>query len=132
MTTLKWWPLYVADWQTAQLVRFGSPEARGLYMDLLCIMYQSPDVGYLANQDGEDGVHYWLEAEVVAFLRRQGAEYPEAVLAELVRHVAMKRDEKGRYYNERARRQGREQVRRHQIDAERAKKAAAARWGGGG
>ena len=44
---------YVGDWMKDPALRSVSVEARGLWIDLLCIMHESPRRGYLENAHGE-------------------------------------------------------------------------------
>ncbi len=49
---LAWFKWYPADWQSDHLLRSCSIEARGLWIELLGMMWQSPRPGYLCDHNG--------------------------------------------------------------------------------
>ena len=53
MAKLPYMQFYVNDWLADDAVRASSPEARALWIDLLCFMQNSPRRGYLLAQNGK-------------------------------------------------------------------------------
>ena len=47
--TLPWFPFYPADWLAEKTLRGLSLAARGLWIDMLCWMHQSPRRGFLLD-----------------------------------------------------------------------------------
>ena len=104
-TTFGKW--YWADWMSDPGVRASSYAARGLWMDMLCIMAQAEPVGSLVlNGRG-------LDPAALARLTGGDSEQVETLLVELEANGVFARDRNGNIFN-----------RRMKKDAKKAKTAA--------
>lgn len=54
-------PFYVGDWFKCPEVRALSPDLRGLWFDLICYMWQSPQKGIMLKPNGAP----YTEAEII-------------------------------------------------------------------
>jgi hypothetical protein len=59
-------PFYVGDWFKCPEVRALSPDLRGLWFDLICFMWQSPQKGIMLKPNGSP----YCEAEIVNMVGR--------------------------------------------------------------
>lgn len=84
------------DWLSDIHLHQCSIEARGVWMDLLCIMAKSRKYGYLINGDGKG---YCLDT--LASLIRINVRKLESCMAELEKEGIFKRDESGAIYSKR-------------------------------
>ena len=86
---------YAADWLTDTSLRLISPEARGVWIDLLCHAFLSPEPGFLivAGQIlDEKGIHKLSGLTPKKFKK---------CFNELTLFGILKQDEKGRYFSKR-------------------------------
>lgn len=86
---------YASDWLTDPALRMCSLQARGLWIELLCIMYLAPEVGVLmiGNQV--------LDEESVCNLIATSKKVVRKSFAELQKFDVIKRDEQNRFYSKR-------------------------------
>jgi hypothetical protein len=86
---------YASDWLTDPALRMCSLQARGLWIELLCIMYLAPEVGVLmiGNQV--------LNEESVCNLIATSKKVVRKSFAELQKFDVIKRDEQNRFYSKR-------------------------------
>lgn len=112
-----WFKFYPASWQADQSLRMCSLEARGLWMEMLCIMHNAPRRGYLESPKGEP-----LNDDMLCRLIGTNKDDLYRAKSELVDFGVLSVDEKtGAIYS-----------RRMVKDSEKAKKCAAAGANGGG
>ena len=86
---------YAADWLTDTSLRLASPETRGVWIDLLCHAFLSPEPGFLivAGQV--------LDKNGIRKLAGLTPKKFEKVFNELTNLGILKQDESGRYYSKR-------------------------------
>lgn len=86
---------YAADWLTDTSLRLVSAEARGVWIDLLCHAFLSPDPGFLivAGQI--------LDEKGIRTLSGLTPKRFKKVFNELTSFGILKQDEKGRFYSKR-------------------------------
>ena len=60
-TDLPAMPFYVGDWMKCPEVRALTPDLRGLWFDLICYMWQSPEKGVMVKPNGAP----YTEAEII-------------------------------------------------------------------
>ena len=87
---------YPADWMTDPAVRLCSVAARGLWIDLLCLMFRSPSRGKLTKANGSK-----YEARDIAKLVGESEANVKQMLDELVDNAACSVDDDGTVYNRR-------------------------------
>lgn len=87
-----WFKFFPGDWLKDPELRRCSPAARGVWMDLLCLMYESEECGVLAS-DGQS----WTDEDIVAAIAGDTTAVLSA-LHELVRKRVAKRDARGAIY----------------------------------
>jgi hypothetical protein len=112
---LPWFPFYPKDWLSDGELRGCSPAARGLLMDLLCLMYGAEERGVLIS-NGEP----WAAERVAASVTGFAADLLDVCLHELVAKGVLSRDGRGALCSRRM-------VREEDI---RQKRAIAGRKGG--
>ena len=84
---------YVRDWQGDTALQRCSFAARGLWIEMLCIMHDANPCGFLRLGKMD------LDAEgLAAWIRGAKASEVSALLAELEEHEVFSRDDKGRIY----------------------------------
>jgi hypothetical protein len=115
---------YPGDWMKDPALRLVSVSARGLWMDILCLMFESPQRGFLEHQNGKP-----IAADQLA--RVVGERLPETrkLLKELEDAGVYSVDERGVIFS---RRMVREEQNRIHVSEERSragKKGMANRWG---
>lgn len=115
---------YPDDWLSDPGVRMSSLAARGLWIELLCMMWRSPVRGYLliSNSSGE---YVPLDAARVARAVGEDGEQVQAAFDELEENGVFSRDGRGWIY---CRRMVRDWEHAQERQA-RGKRAAAVRWG---
>lgn len=88
--------LVTGDWMQDPAVRSCGPAARGVWFDMLCLMWNSPRCGYLQHANGQP-----MTTEQIA--RATGTTVMEiaALLVELEEAGVFSRDEKGVIFNRR-------------------------------
>ncbi len=84
---------YVGDWMRDPAVRSVSIGARGLWFDMLCLMHQSPNRGYLEHATGRP-----VTPEQIARMTGCGQEEVHVLLEELEDSGVCSRTEDGAYY----------------------------------
>lgn len=72
-------PFYTGDWLRDVAVRVVSNAARGLWIDLLCHMHNSPDRGYLRHKNGNP-----MTVEQIARLTGNSLDVASSLLDELI------------------------------------------------
>lgn len=83
---------FASDWLSDPSLRMCAPETRGLWIDILCLMHQSPERGFLMIKNEilcDEHVRKALNFEKKKF---------EFCMSELKRFDIIKKDEKERYY----------------------------------
>lgn len=88
---------FVGDWMKDAELRFCSIFARGLLVDLLCLMFESKVQGFLCWPDGSPR----SDAEIADAISGSTREEKLAGIAELERKGVLSRDEKGVLYSRR-------------------------------
>lgn len=98
VTASPWLKFYPSDWRADPALRMCSIGARGLWMEMLCVMHEaSPRGSLLIN-----GRH--LTPRQLASLAGVSVDEVEALLAELEEAGVFSRDEGGQIYSRRMRR----------------------------
>jgi len=95
MSATVWAKFFWADWLSDVNLRRCSPAARGVWMDMLCILAQAEPVGYLVANGRV------LGADDVARVAGIGASDAEGLMGELESAGVFSRDRKGRIYSRR-------------------------------
>lgn len=90
MSRLAWLQFYPRDWTADTGLRSVSIAARGLWIEVLCIMHQSPDRGYLLNTLGGK-----IDAPQLARAVGEPVDTVAALLAELEAAGVFSRDDRG-------------------------------------
>jgi hypothetical protein len=88
---------FTGDWMKDPELRFCSLFARGLLVDLLCILFESKEQGYASNPDGTPRSNEQIADAVSGGSR----EDKLAALAELERSGVLSRDSRGVLYSRR-------------------------------
>ena len=57
-------PFDTRDWLCCPELKVLAPDARGLWMDMLCYMWESPEKGVMVNPSGKP----YTQAEIVALI----------------------------------------------------------------
>ena len=83
---------YPADWQNSLKLKACSYELKGFYIDLLCLLHQSPKYGYL-TKEMEENLHQFLGKD-----RRSSARLLSEVRKKLLMNVDV---DTGELFNER-------------------------------
>lgn len=83
---------YPEDWMSDSRLRLCSPGARGLWIDILCLMYLSNERGYLLINDTV------LDEEMLQKTLGYEAKEFDNYFTELMRYQIIKKDEKNRYF----------------------------------
>jgi hypothetical protein len=111
---LPWFQFYPGDWMKDPALRACSLPARGLYMDMLCIFFESPERGISPYAAGK------LEAKAWAKVVGHRADYVKKLVAELeLNRVLSRRPGDRRLYSRRLvreeieRKKARERQRKH-------------------
>jgi hypothetical protein len=106
---------YVNDWLSDDAVRASSPEARALWMDMLCFMQNSPKRGYLLTKAGKP-----YGVDQIARMAGFQPQRAKVLLDELKDNGVYSETEEGVIYNRRM-------VRQEKLSGVRSE-AANARW----
>jgi hypothetical protein len=88
---------FTGDWMKDPELRFCSIFARGLLVDLLCILFEAKEQGYASNPDGTPRSN----DQIVDAIAGGGREEKLAALAELERSGVLSRDIRGVLYSRR-------------------------------
>jgi hypothetical protein len=88
---------FTGDWLKDSELRFCSLFARGLLVDLLCLMFEAKERGYLSKPDGTPRE----DAEIVDAISGSNREEKLAALAELEASGVLSRDNRGVLYSRR-------------------------------
>lgn len=99
---IRWFP---ADWLSEETLRGRTLAARGLWIDMLCIMHKSSRRGFLLNKVGAP-----IDPSQLAVMVGAGAKEVTRLLQELERAETFSRDKEGVIYCRRM-------VRQEEIDA---------------
>ena len=83
---------YPADWMSDSRLRLCSVGARGLWIDILCLMYLSSERGYLVIEDTI------LDEQMIQKALAYDAKEFDDYFTELKRYNIIKKDEKNRYF----------------------------------
>jgi hypothetical protein len=88
---------FTGDWMKDPELRFCSLFARGLLVDLLCILFEAKEQGYASNPDGTPRTNEQIVAAI------SGGDAPEklAALEELEKSGALSRDSRGVLFSRR-------------------------------
>src|SRR5438309_8384480 len=89
-------PIFVDDWVSSQDLRLCSLAARGLWIDLLCLMHKCVRRGYLQQASGEP-----FTLEQIARFAGCSTEEASQLLRELVTSGVASVSEHGIIYNRR-------------------------------
>jgi hypothetical protein len=92
---LAWFHFYPGDWMKDPNLRRCSPAARGVLMDILCLMFECEERGRLSTA----GIP-WTDAEIAGAVNGESFASLES-LKELESKCVLKRDEKGCLFSER-------------------------------
>jgi len=95
MSKLAAFQFYPGDWLKDPALSICSPGARGVWMDVLCLMFESPRRGYLITN------HQPWTLEQISEALRGHANANVLFLKELVRNGVMKQDKKRGYFSAR-------------------------------
>ena len=87
---------FPSDWLSDISLHQCSVEARGVWIDMLCVMAKSPKYGYLVNPNGSP-----ISLERLASLIRVRPQKLEICLSELEAEGVFKRDKDGIIYSSR-------------------------------
>lgn len=87
---------FPSDWLSDVQLHQCSAEARGVWMDMLCIMAKSARYGYLVNGDGNP-----FSLEQLAHVIRLSKNRLQVVLSELEREGIFQRDSQGFIFSKR-------------------------------
>lgn len=93
---------FTGDWMKDPELRFCSLFARGLLVDLLCILFEAKEQGYASNPDGTPRTDEQIADAVAGGSREQKL----AALAELERSGVLSRDNRGVLFSRRIARLG--------------------------
>lgn len=93
---------FTGDWLKDTELRFCSLFARGLLVDLLCVMFEAAECGYLSKPDGTPR----LDADIVDAISGSTREEKLKALAELESSGVLSRDERNVLYSRRIARLG--------------------------
>jgi hypothetical protein len=88
---------FVGDWMKDPELRFCSIFARGLLVDLLCILFEANEQGYASNPDGTPRP----DEQIVDAVSGGSREEKLSALAELERSGVLSRDFRGVLYSRR-------------------------------
>ena len=88
---------FTGDWMKDPELRFCSLFARGLLVDLLCILFEANEQGYASNPDGTPRTNEQIVDAVAGGSREQKL----AALSELERSGVLSRDDRGVLYSRR-------------------------------
>jgi len=88
---------FTGDWMKDPELRFCSLFARGLLVDLLCILFEANEQGYASNPDGTPRTNEQIADAVAGGSREQKL----SALAELERSGVLSRDSRGVLYSRR-------------------------------
>lgn len=83
---------YPADWMSDSRLRLCSAGARGLWIDILCLMYLSSERGYLIIEDTI------LDEQMIQKTLGCDAKEFDDYFTELIRYNIIKKDDKNRYF----------------------------------
>jgi hypothetical protein len=88
---------FTGDWMKDPELRFCSLFARGLLVDLLCILFEAKEQGFASNPDGTPRTNEQIVAAI------SGGDAPEklAALEELEKSGALSRDSRGVLFSRR-------------------------------
>src|ERR1700680_3225500 len=87
---------YPGDWQKDPLLRVCSKGAKGVWIDMLCLMFEAPNRGVLAFADGKPWSDQQI-AEAIGGNTTSNLEY----FAELIGNGVCHRDKKGAIFSRR-------------------------------
>lgn len=93
---------FTGDWMKDPELRFCSIFARGLLVDLLCILHEAKEQGYASNPDGSPRTN----EQIVDAISGGSREEKLAALAELEQSGVLSRDLRGVLYSRRVARLG--------------------------
>jgi hypothetical protein len=88
---------FTGDWMKDPELRFCSLFARGLLVDLLCILFEANEQGYASNPDGSART----DEQIVDAIAGGDRQEKLAALAELEKSGALSRDSRGVLYSRR-------------------------------
>jgi hypothetical protein len=103
--TTPWMKFYPADWRSDPKLRLCSMAARGLWIELLCIMHEAEPRGFLVSNGSQ------LSDKQLAALVGTTTRELNALLNELEAAGVFSRDENGTIYSRRVVRDAEKQVR---------------------
>ena len=98
MAKLPYFPFYVGDWMKDPELRLCSIFARGLLVDLLCLMWEAKHRGRLSRADGSSP---WTDSEIVGAISGSTEAEKLIGLSELEANGVLKRDDKGVLFSSR-------------------------------
>lgn len=96
---LPWLQFWVTSWQSDKGLAMCSIAARGLWIEMLCLMHHSTPYGTLADHNGRP-----MAAHELAGLVRVETPTVEKLLAELDDRMVFSRDNDGRIFSRRMQR----------------------------
>jgi hypothetical protein len=88
---------FTGDWMKDPELRFCSIFARGLLVDLLCILFEANEQGFASNPDGSPRT----DEQIVDAIAGGGREEKLAALAELEKSGVLSRDSRGVLFSRR-------------------------------
>ena len=88
---------FTGDWMKDPELRFCSIFARGLLVDLLCILFEAKERGYASNPDGTPRT----DQQIVDAVAGSSREEKLAALSELEKSGVLSRDERGILFSRR-------------------------------
>ncbi|NBO61299.1 MAG: hypothetical protein EBU82_10060, partial [Flavobacteriia bacterium] len=92
---------WVRDWTSDNALRMVSLEARGLWIDMICMMVRSPEYGFLLSDSGHPLTEEMLSKAVGMGEGRESVEKIKSLLGELEISGVFSRDEKMRIFSRR-------------------------------
>jgi len=118
---------YPGDWMKDPALRACSLSARGLWIDMICLMFEAPIRGYLATGEGKP----YTEKQISRMVGCDSGELEQA-LAELTETGALSIDKNGTIFCRRIVRDEIARIDKSKKLSEAGRRGASARWGGDG
>ena len=87
-------PFYVGDWMKCPEVRALPPDLRGLWFDLICYMWESPERGVMVNSNGTP----YTEEEIIRMVGLD-CKNSSTWLQTLIRNGVCRQREDGAIYS---------------------------------
>lgn len=114
---------YPSDWSSALELRAVSLAARGLWIEMICLMWQGHEIGFLTYRDGRP-----ISVEQLARMVGDTTAKVQALLSELEGAGVPGKAENGAYFSRRMVRDDAKYQDFRAGQAEAGKRGAAARW----